>query len=113
MSFPNLAEAFWDWNSTVTLKIVDKEINDFEVTESKIVDNSFSGILQPMPPQQLMVKPEGQRGWKFWELWTETFLALDMIVEDADGKIYRVMSRDDWGNAGYMHYELTEGVPNE
>jgi len=113
MSFPNLAEAMWDWDSAATLKLVKKNISDFEVAEGKVVDTLFRGVLQPMPPQKLMIKPEGQRGWKFLELWTTQFLELDSIVEDQDNRTFRVMTKDDWKGAGYFHYELTEGVPNE
>lgn len=113
MSMPNMAEALWDWDVAVELKLVKKNIADFEVDETSIVDRIFRGILQPMPPQKLLIKPEGQRLWKFWELWTQQFLELDAVIKDSDGKTYRVVSKDDWKGAGYFHYELTEGVPNE
>lgn len=113
MSFPQMAEVFWDWTDNVTLKLIKKGITDFEVTESEIVETTFQGVLQPMPPQKLLVKPEGQRLWKFWELWTTQFLEPDQIIQDPDGTIYRVMSKDNWNNAGYYHYELTQGVAGE
>lgn len=113
MSMPNLAEVLWDWDIAVELKLVKKNIADFEVDETSIVDRIFRGVIQPMPPQKLMIKPEGQRYWKFWELWTAQSLSVDDIILDPDGKTYRVTSRDDWKRAGYFHYELTEGVSNE
>ena len=110
MSMPNLAEVLWDWDLVIELKLVKKNISDFEVAESAIVDLNFRGIIQPMPPQKLMVKPEGQRYWKYWDLWTQQRLNTDDVIQDPDAKLYRVMSKDDWGQSGYFHYELTESV---
>ena len=57
----------------------------------------------------LLVKPEGQRGWRWWTFWTQEKLRLDWELEDSNQVRYRVMSRQDWSQAEYYEYELTEG----
>jgi hypothetical protein len=107
-NMPNMAEAFFEWAGTVKLKVVEKVINDFEIEEDKIADVSFDGVLEPIPEQKLLIKPEGQRKWIWITLWTIQFLEPDMIVIDCEGKQYRVMSRSDWANAGFYEYQLTQ-----
>lgn len=111
VSYPNVAEAFSDWDSGITLKIVSKEINDFEVSERKINDVPFRGVLQPVPPQKLMIKPEGQRSWKWYTMRSKKYLEVDSILVDNANKTYRVMSNTDWAGAGFFEYELVQGVP--
>lgn len=113
MSFPNVAEAMWDWETAVPLRIVDKTIVDFEVAEKKVLDTVFNGVLQPIPAQKLLIKPEGERKWKWYTLWTTQVLNMDMILLDADDREYRVMRSSDWNGAGFYEYELVQGVPGE
>jgi len=103
----------WDWGTAVTFRVVNKAIVDFEVEEDKVLDTSFQGVLEPIPPTKLLVKPEGDRQWKWYNLWTTQPLELNAILMDADEKTYRVMRKSDWNGAGYYEYELTQGVPNE
>lgn len=113
MSFPSVAEAMWDWDTAVRLRIVDKEIVDFEVEEEKVLDTTFLGVVQPIPGQKLLIKPEGERKWKWFTLWTQQTLNVDMIIMDEDDKQYRVMKDYDWTGAGYHEYEIVQGVPGE
>lgn len=113
MSFPNVAEVIWDWETSIKFRVLKKVINDFEVEEKSLVDTFILGVLEPMPVQKLLIKPEGQRSWKWWTLWTQQELNLDMVLEDESCKTYRVMTAFDWNQAGYYEYELAQGVPVE
>ncbi len=108
-----MAEAMWDWDTATRLRVVNKAIVDFEVAENQVADIEFLGVLQPIPETKLLIKPEGQRTWQWWTMWTEQELNLDMIVIDDQEKEYRVMRASDWNAAGYFEYQLTEGVPGE
>ena len=66
MSFPDVSDAFWGWTSPVTLQLVTQTIVDYEAVETAAGAVAFQGVLQPMPAQKLLVKPEGQRTWKWW-----------------------------------------------
>ena len=103
-----MAEAFADWDLGITLRVVTKDIVDGQIEEDEKADVCFQGVLQPIPPQKLLVKPEGQRGWRWWMLHTTQYLDLDMQIIDEHGKLFRVMNSSDWQNAGYYAYELTE-----
>jgi hypothetical protein len=106
--FPNMSEAFWDWDGEVQLSVVQKTIVDGDVAERDVADITFRGILEPMIAQKVIVKPEGQRQFKYWTLWTTKYLILDSIIKDTYGNNYRIMSRPDWDQAGFYEYELIE-----
>jgi hypothetical protein len=106
--FPNVADAFSGWNGQVTLKVVDQTVSDFETVDVPITRESVRGVLQPIPPRKLMVKPEGQRAWKWWTFWTKKTLSLNAILIDSDGKQFKVMSDTDYRQAGFNEYELAQ-----
>lgn len=111
MSFPNVADVLSEWSAPQQFQIVTKAAVDFELQETQAEGVTFPAILQPLPPQALRIKPEGQRTWKWWTMWTTTSLVLDDVIVDQEGKRYRVMSVQDWvsGGGGYKQYDLTEG----
>lgn len=70
---------------------------------------STKGVREPWTAQQLMVKPEGQRDWK-WQ--TLRCLSNAILVPDDqvifDGQPYRVMQKYDWKEYGYLQYDLAQ-----
>lgn len=125
MSFPDVSGAFWGWSVKSLFISVQKVAVDFEVVENlgsppfdfggygqgNYAALIFVGVLEPLPDRKLMIKPEGQRTWKWWTLWTKKPLELDDIIVDKPGRIYRVMSQSDWSSGRYYQYDLTENVP--
>lgn len=107
-NLPLVAEALWDLGQQIQFEVIGKTTQDFQIIEkvTNIID--FVGVLEPIPPRKLLVKPEGQRTWKWFTLYATQELELDWVISDEQLKIYRVMSRTDWSQAGYVEYELTE-----
>lgn len=106
--FPNVNAAFSNWTSPVQMKIINKVPVDFENVDQVAAVVSYEAVMQPMPPQKVNRKPEGERTWKWWESWSITKLQPDTVVQDQDGLQFRVQSVQDWSNGGYFYYELTE-----
>ena len=107
MGFPKFGNEFNDWNQPGKFILITKVLQDFEVAEvgDKV---SFSGIFYPMKPQQIALKPEGQRTWKWWSLISKQKLEMDDIVEYHCIQ-YRVFSKADWSfTAGRYLYDLAE-----
>ena len=105
---PNMTDALQGFMTSAQFMLVSKTTPDFEAVETAAVARWFEGVFEPIPPRRLLVKPEGQRQWKWWALWTLQPLVLDTIIQDFHGKQFRVMSDSDWARAGYHAYELTE-----
>jgi len=109
--FPAMNEAFWGLTSVEQFQKVSRTPADYEAAETLAPPVPFSAILAPLKTQRLLIKPEGERRWKWFQMYTTQELMLADVVQAHDGKTYRVMSKDDWNQAGYFSYELTEG-PN-
>lgn len=108
---PNVASAMRRFQETMQFQIVKKTVVDHDLVEtSKIpVPLWFEGNLQPLHPHELLVKPEGERKFKWWTLYTDLVLTVDTVIKDQDGLIYRVMASSDWQDAGFTQYQLIEG----
>jgi hypothetical protein len=112
MSELDVIDAIAGLEETTRLRIVNKTVSNFALAEAEqqpLVPLWVEGILQSVHPRALLVKPEGQRQWKWWDFWCTERLLLDWVLEDPDGVKLRVMARMNWSSAGYFHYELTEG----
>lgn len=107
-SVPNVSGAMQNWFQPMTFGVVTKTNVGFEVVET--VDNvSFRGVIQPLSGRDLLIKPEGQRAWKWTMLHSDITLDLkiDSIVTYL-GLQYRVMSKKDYRIYGYYYWELVE-----
>ncbi len=122
MPFPDMSAGLWGLQDPIQFRRVVKLAVDFEVVEEiggtaygfggygegAYDSGIFQGVLQPLPERKLLIKPEGQRLWKWWRFWTTMELALDDVIVDKSGKRYRVMADQDWSSGNYREYQLTE-----
>lgn len=110
---PQMQATIFGLEETMQFQIVVKSVNGADIAESSKTPQNvplwFEGSLQPLHPRELLVKPEGQRAWKWWTLFTDLELQKDWVITDIDGIKYRVMSSSDWRNAGFRQYQLIEG----
>jgi hypothetical protein len=109
-TLPDVSGAMKNWFQTMTFTTIVKEIVNFEVVETK-TDIIFEGVIQPFSKQDLQMKPEGQRAWKWYTLHTTTALELDPDEEiEYLGVTYRIKAKGIYRAYGYYEYELVEGV---
>lgn len=107
MNFPDMSETIAEWGEGSTFQKIEKITQDHQVVERR-TGAAFDGLFYPMSPQEVKVKPEGQRTWRWWTLVTPETLETDYVVVDASGIQYRVTEKEDWGSAGFYKYGLTE-----
>lgn len=107
-SMPDVSDALMDWFQPMTFTLVTTEVDAFQAVETP-VNFSFQGVWQPFTPEMLMIKPEGQRSWKWFTCHAQPALILnndDVILYL--GTQFRVMQKMDWKLDGYVEYHLVE-----
>ena len=107
-NLPNVQGAMLEWFQTLSFVQIVKSIVNFQVVETETT-TVFQGVRQPFTAQQLLMKPEGQRLWK-WET-IHSFPDLQLKPDDRIifGTLkYRVMQKSDWKEYGYIEYHIIE-----
>lgn len=105
-NLPDVSSALLNWFQPMTFVQITKKMVNFQLVESA-KRTFFQGVMQPFTPQQLTMKPEGQRAWNWYQLHAETSLVLvpDEVVQYL-GQQYRVKTKRDYTQYGYIEYEL-------
>jgi len=107
-SFPNMKSAVMHWAVETAVFVVCKSLVDFETKES-ISQRSVKMFRVPTG-QDLAMKPEGQRAWNSETIYADSSLDLsvdDIIIFDCiDAKRYRVMSKTDYAQFGFIEYSV-------
>lgn len=109
---PDVSGAMMDWFQSMVFEPVGKVVQGFQVVETG-EPVSFRGVIQPLSPRKLELKPEGQRAWTWLMLHAEPVLALE--VDDVVvylGVQTRVMAKTDYSLYGYIQYELVQDWTN-
>ena len=106
---PEMSGALTNWQNTMTFSKITKTMVNDEVVDNK-VDYYFEGVFEPMTPQALFFKPEGERNWKWWTLWTRIGLDIQNqdLIQDFNGLIYKVIKRTDWTQGNYTEFEVIQ-----
>lgn len=107
-SIPDVGSALLDWFQPMVFGIVTKSTQGFQVVET-VVNVNFMGVIQPLTTQRLLLKPEGQRAWKWYWVHADPSLELDVdAVISYESEQYRVMAKKDYDIYGYVEYELCQ-----
>lgn len=106
---PRIQFALKGWQSQITLKKIQQAIvgGYLQNTTTSII--SFKGVLQPLKPQALMLKPLETRAWKWYTIHTSenVSLAINDLV-DYGGKEFKVMEKIDYSLNGFFEFHLVE-----
>lgn len=112
-TIPDMGDALKDWFQMMTFTRVIKSIVAYREVESA-VDVNFWGVIQPLSPRALMLKPEGQRAWTWFQLFAQAKPQEAVLTLDVDevvtwlGKQTRVMARKDYALYSYVEYHLVQ-----
>lgn len=103
-----MSEAFWDLADEIQFCVIGKTADNFQAVEKVKQINYFDGVMLPLPDRVLEMKPEGQRSWRWQELYTDAGLKPDWVIVDTEGNQYRVMAIADWSKGGYQKYHIAQ-----
>lgn len=107
-TMPDVSGAIQNWFQPMTFTTVVKTVEGFQSIETP-TNIDFRGVWQPFSPQQLSMKPEGQRKWKWFTAHSNIGLNLapDELITYL-GTQYRVKDNLDYALDGYFEYHLIE-----
>lgn len=106
--FPQVQSVFFNWTESVQMKVIHQEPVDYELYEDVKGVLFFDAVLQAMKSRDVMRKPENERIWKWWTMWSTTKVEIDTVIQDPNGVQFRVQSIEDWSQGGFYKTELTE-----
>lgn len=106
-SLPNVSDAMASYFQTMVFKRIGKTVNQLLQVLETAIPIQVQGVWQPFTPQQLIMKPEKQRAWKWFMLHAAvgTNLQPDDVVQ-FQGTQYRVMGILDYSLNGYLEYHV-------
>lgn len=111
---PQMKAAFAGWFSNITVVRIAEEITDgfVETTETEV---TFKGTFQPLDPEQIQLKPDGQRSWQWVQIHCLTG-SLNLETNDRilfnDTK-YKVMNVYDYSLNNFIEYHLVRDYESE
>lgn len=109
---PNMSTTLSGWMIPLSFGVVTKVQNGF-MTKEVVTYKNFYGVWQPLNTEQLKIKPEGERAWKWF--WCHSQIDLGLKLDDVIlylDKQYRVMGVKDYSLNGFYEYELIEDYKN-
>ena len=100
---PQLGINMWSQGSQaqVVKQVVDENGNVVNFKKSF----NFDGVIQPLSPEEIKVKEEGQWSWEWY--WFHTKDSVDLQTNDIviyRGKEYKIMARKDYSDYGHIEY---------
>lgn len=106
---PQMAATLSGWEVPLTLVKITQDVVEglLSTTETEII---FQGVWQPLRDEQLELKPEGQRSWKYYWIHAKSG-TLDLETADKiifQGKRYKVVERKDYSLNGFIEYQVCE-----
>jgi len=103
---PQMRAAFAGWTTQLTFKKITQQVVDGWVQTVETAVN-VRGVWQPMSPEDIVLKPEGQRSWSWFLLHIEgnqtPFQTNDRL--EFQGTQYKVMGLKDYRLNNYVQYE--------
>lgn len=111
-SLPDVSSALKNWFQEIDFIKIVKEMVNHRIVETE-TSISFRGVWQPMSSQDLEIKPEGQRDWRWFTIHSD--IDIELKPDDKikyQGTEFRVMKKNDYKIYGYYEYHVVEGYSN-
>ena len=112
---PQMGAAFSGWQNVIKLNIVEQAVNDdgFVSDQTSVVE--FKGTIQPLSPDQIRNKPDGQRSFQWLQI--HAFAgALNLKTNsriDYNGRLFKVMGVYDYSLNNFIEYHAVEDFQDE
>ena len=95
-NMPNMANTLSGWEAPLSLIKITQSIVDGDAVFNEQITN-FMGVIQPLRSEDLAMKPEGQRSWKYYWIHTNSNLPFQR---------YKITDIKDYGLNGFRELEV-------
>lgn len=107
-NMPQMDETLNEWFYPVTLIKITETVVDYEVVQTPEYIR-FNGVIQPLKPQEISLKPEEQRSWNWLQVHAPVYVKLKTGEKLLYNAIrYRVMALKDFSMNGFYEYHLVQ-----
>lgn len=105
---PKIRVAFTGWQSPISLIKITQSIVDYQVVNTETLLR-FKGVIQPLGPKELVIKPISERSWKWLQIHTYNELAVDNNDRiKYKGETFKIMLNSDYDLNGFYEYHLVK-----
>ena len=106
-SLPNMNDALNGWEVSIVADYI-RQINSNNEIKNVTHTQRIAGVLQPLRPEDVELKPEGQRSWSWFMLHVKPHYRKLRVEQqiDIDKQPYKVMSVKDYQRYGYIEYHV-------
>lgn len=107
---PQISAAFGNWGVSLLLVRITQQIVDGFVRDIS-QEIPFHGVVQPLSPKQLMLKPEGERAWTWLQIHVQASSPVKLTPNDRimyNCRKYKIMARLDYSANNYVEYHAVE-----
>lgn len=102
---PQMKAAFAGWTKPITLKVLEQTVVDGFIQDSERLF-TFAGTIQPLSPNKIMLKPEGQRSWEWLQIHCVAS-STDLKTNDRivyNSRHYKIMAVNDYQLNNFVEY---------
>lgn len=106
---PDVSDTLTGWEVSIFAIVVKQEMIDGEIFENKI-KKVFKGVMQPLKAEEVALKPDGQREWKWYQVHVKKYYPILRAEQKIEimGKTYKIMAVKDYNLYGYVEYHVVK-----
>lgn len=112
---PQINPAFSGWQTPITLIKITQVTDSNGIVTNNQTSMTFQGVIQPLSPQQVMLKPEGQRAWTWLQIHCfsgpQNLTTNDLVTYN--GIEYKIMGVLDYSLDNYIEYNLIKNYQDD
>jgi hypothetical protein len=108
MPIPQIQSAFNGWESPITMVKLTSSIVDYEKVSVR-EEIKFKGVVQPLTPEALKLKPLESRSWEWLMIHCKdgTAISTNDLIE-FEGQEFKVEFRNRYKLNGFFEYHLVK-----
>jgi hypothetical protein len=111
---PQMQAAFAGWSAPIQIQLITQTVLDDGSVKDTTDPFNLRGVIQPLKPKEVALKPEGERAWSWYQM---------HIVGDAKGlkvtnKIlwrgqrFKIMASKNYSQNNFWEFHMVEDYQN-